>query len=76
MNERYHALNIDYAISQQLQRAIDDFLYHINYEDGTSEDCYRSEIHFWLKDELDHGMSFQQFEQLKEYYVLGGVFKR
>ena len=49
-NYHYEKLKIPFDLPEELENAIDVFLNHINYGDGKSEDCYRSEIHFWMKD--------------------------
>lgn len=70
---KYVQLNIDFSISDSLQHAIDVFLHHINYESGTSEDCLRSEIDFYLK-ENKPTLSQEQYELLKDYYVNGAIY--
>ena len=74
LNRGYQTLTIDFSITEELQEAIDAFMNHINHENGLSEDCYRSEILFWLKD-AEKKLSREQFESLKQYYVLGGIYK-
>ena len=69
----YKKLNVDYILSPELTNAIDNFMYHINYESGMSEDCYRSEIEFWLKDSYDRLLP-DQYEEIKRYYVLGYIY--
>lgn len=69
----YKKLAIDCALSPELANAIENFMYHINFESGTSEDCYRSEIEFWLKDSYDQLLP-DQYEEIKRYYVLGYIY--
>ena len=73
-NYHYEKLEIPFDLPEELENAIDTFLNHINYEYGMSEDCYRSEIHFWLKD-LYGKISEEDYEKLKNYYVHGGIYK-
>ncbi len=69
----YKKLDIDYDLSPELANAIENFMYHINFESGTSEDCYRSEIEIWLKDSYDK-LDPNKYEELKRYYVLGDIY--
>ena len=46
----------------------------VYHENGMSEDCYKSEIHFWLKD-LYGNISEKDYKKLKNYYVHGGIYK-
>ncbi|MBQ3702496.1 MAG: hypothetical protein II885_07040 [Oscillospiraceae bacterium] len=69
----YEKLPISFPIPRELDAAIDCFVNHINIESGTSEDCYRSEIEFWLKD-AQRKLTPEQFDTLKCYYVLGGIY--
>ncbi|MBP5231381.1 MAG: hypothetical protein ILO68_06580 [Clostridia bacterium] len=48
-------------------------MHHINFENGLSEDCYRSEIYFWLKD-MREKMPVEEYESLRDYYVFGGIY--
>ena len=73
-NYHYEKLKIPFDLPEELENAIDTFLNHINYENGMSEDCYRSEIHFWLKD-LYGKISEKDYEKLKNYYVHSGIYK-
>ena len=73
-NYHYEKLKIPFDLPEELENAIDTFLNHINYENGMSEDCYRSEIHFWLKD-LYGKISEKDYEKLKKYYVHSGIYK-
>ena len=73
----YKELEIDFKITSQLQNAINDLLNHINNEDGSSEDMYRCEISFWLKDALDRRVIDRaQYELLNDYYVHKGIYRR
>ena len=72
--EKYKKLDVGFALSKELENSIDIFLNHINYESGTSEDCLRSEIDFWLKDFKDK-LTEEQYSLLHDYYVLGGIFE-
>ena len=75
IKEKYKKLKIDYSLSDDLEGAIDTFLNHINNESGTAEDCYRSEILFWLKDSLERKLiTHNQYDELKRYYVLAGIY--
>lgn len=74
LSRGYQKLEIDFPITEDLENAINIFVHHINYESGTSEDCYRTEIHFWLKDSQKR-LTSEQYETIKQYYVLGGIYK-
>ena len=65
---------IPFDLPEELENAIDVFLNHINYENDMSEDCYRNEIHFWLKD-LYGKISEIDYDKLKNYYVHGDIYK-
>ncbi len=69
----YKRLPINFELPSELDGAINRFVNHINTESGTSEDCYRSEIEFWLKD-AQKGLTREQYDLLKQYYVLGGIY--
>lgn len=73
----YRKLDISFPISEELDDAINKFMNHINYEDGRSEDCYRSEVEFFLKDSFyfAHSLSEEHYDQLFDYYVSGGIYK-
>ena len=75
--ELYKKLEIDFPISEGLQKAIDDLMNEINYTNGSCEDLYRSEIEFWLKNEYFDckRITGEQYEKLKRYYVLGDIYK-
>lgn len=73
----YTELGIDFEITPQLQNAINDLLNHVNNEDGSSEDMYRCEISFWLKDAFDRSVvDRSQYELLNDYYVHKGIYRR
>ena len=71
---RFHRLKIDYELSEALNNAIDDLLGELNESDGMSEDCYRTEIDCWIKDYRRH-LTEDQYAELRNYYVLGGIYK-
>ena len=76
MEGKYKKIDtIDTTVWPWLDKAIDTFLNHINNEDGHLEDCYRDEIESWLKAYWDH-IPRGQFYELKEYYVLGGIYEK
>ena len=70
----FKKIDLPFPISEELSHAIDVFLEYINSQDGMLEDCYRSEIHFWLKDSAEK-LTPDQYNLIKDYYVLGGIFK-
>ena len=71
----YRKLDIDTPLSDGLQTAIDNFVEYINTQDGLTEDCYRTEIDIWIKDMYMQGqLSDHDYEMLREYYVLGGIY--
>ena len=72
-SRKYKPLQINIELSDELKWAIDSFLNYINHESGSAEDCYRSEIHFWLKDSYGK-LSSEDYEVLKSYYVHGGIY--
>ena len=72
-DSKYQKLKLKSPISEELEAAIDVFINYINNSDGQSEDCYRSEIEFWLKD-AKSTMSQEQYDAVKKYYVLGGIY--
>ena len=62
-------------LPEELAGAIDVFMYHINFESGTSEDCYRTEIDSCAKYAKRTGkITEEQYDALKEYYVHGGIY--
>ena len=71
---KYRKLEIDFEITPELSKAIDDLMNNINNGDGMSEDCYRCEIEFWLKDSFER-LNRDQYQTLKEYYVLGDIYR-
>jgi hypothetical protein len=71
--KHYQKLDIDFPISKQLSDAIDAFINHINNENGMSEDCYRDEIDFWLKDSYGK-ITEEQYDMIKRYYVWGKIY--
>lgn len=72
---KYRRLDINFSLTEELELTIGTFMQHINEESGTSEDCYRSEIDFWLKDALGRKkICRDQYELLKDYYVHGGIY--
>ena len=72
-NIKYKPLNINFVITDELQNAIDNFLNCINNEGFSSEDCYRSEIDFWIK--ADTHLTQEQYSTLRDYYTFGGIYK-
>lgn len=72
-DEKYQKLELQEPISEELEEAINVFMEHINNGDGLSEDCYRTEIYFWLKDAVNI-MSQEQYDAIKRYYVFGGIY--
>ena len=75
--KQYKKLEIDFPISEGLEKAIDDLMYEINYGSGLGEDMFRSEIEFWLKNEFYDckRITGEQYKKLKRYYVLGEIYK-
>ena len=71
----YTKLENSPTLPSELMIAIDTFMHHINFESGTSEDCLRSEIDFWLKDAKPK-LKDEDYEKLKDYYVHGGIYDR
>ncbi len=70
---KYEKLKVDFKIPEDIEKMIDQFLYHINNEDGFSEDYYRSELSFMLK-EFNIKLTKEQIDILQEYYVDGGIY--
>ena len=73
-HNHFRKLEMDADLSPELESAIDVFLNHINFENGLSEDCYRSEIEFWLKD-MYGKLPANDYQKLRDYYVLGGIYR-
>ena len=69
----YKKIEIDYIISEELNKFINEFVEYLNNSDGESEDYYRYEIDFWLKDYKDR-LTDEQYNILREYYVRGGIY--
>ena len=69
----YKPLEISFVISEPLKKAINDFINCINSDDSSSEDCYRSEIDFWIK--AQKNLTKEQYNLLREYYTFGGIYK-
>lgn len=69
----YKPLEIDFKISEELQKAIENFINCINSENSLSEDCHRSEIDFWIK--ADTHLTQEQYITLRDYYTFGGIYK-
>jgi len=73
--KHYRKLELDFPITEELDNAINVFMDHINNGDGNSEDCYRCEIQFWLKDAKDRlKLSCERYDMLNNYYVLGDIY--
>ncbi len=75
-NRPYKALDIDFAIPEDLQDSIDKFLKYLNTDEtGLTEDCYRTEIDCDINHCASDGMiSGEQVKILKEYYVWRGIY--
>ena len=71
--QRFQKLPTSVELTKELEDAIETFMHHINFENGLSEDCYRSEIYFWLKD-MREKMPVEEYESLRDYYVFGGIY--
>jgi len=71
----FRRLETDSKLTPEPEQAIDVFMHHINFEDGKTEDCYRSEILIRLKDARGRCISIEEYERLKDYYVNGGIYK-
>ena len=72
-SREYKPLQVSVMLSDELMLAINSFLDYINHESGSAEDCYRDEVDFWLKDSFDK-LSSEEYEALRSYYVLGGIY--
>ena len=73
----YKKLEISFHITDELENAIEDLMRDINEGDGSSEDCYRSEIMFWIKDMyMKDELTDTQYELLNDYYVHGGIYNQ
>ncbi|MBQ8698660.1 MAG: hypothetical protein IJ521_06645 [Schwartzia sp.] len=72
----YKPLAIDFEIPEELDGTIKAYLHHLNYESGTSVDCYQAEIQVILnwcyRDEL---LTEKQINLLRDYYQRDGVLR-
>lgn len=74
--QNYRKLDIDFELMEELSGAIDDFLHHINEEDGRFEDGYRCEIDLWSRDALGREkINRNQYDLLRDYYIYGGIYE-
>ena len=65
----YQKLKIDFEIPDELDREIDEYIHHLNYESGTSIDCYQEEIRVILNwCQIESILTPQQIEILRNYY--------
>ena len=72
----YKQFPLGFPITEELAQAINDLMNHINNTDGGSEDRYRCEIEFWLKDALMRNrINRDQYQTLKDYYVHCGIYE-
>lgn len=74
---KYKKLDIDFCIPDTVEKEIDRYVNHINFEDGNNEDWYRMEIDLALKEAYDTKgiISRKQFDLLRDYYVFKGILK-
>ncbi len=73
---KYEKYKLDFSITEELDQAIEDLMHHINNTDGGSEDRYRAEIDFWLKDALMRNrINHDQYQELRDYYVLCEIYR-
>ena len=72
----YKLLAVDFKLPEELNDTIKAYLHHLNYENGTSVDCYQAEIQVILnwchRDEL---LTEEQIQLLRDYYQRDGIFR-
>ncbi len=74
-DDMYKKLEIDFEIPEELDEKINEFVNYINTDEKhLSEDCYRTEIACILK--WCNDLSSDKIEQIKDYYVWGGIYDR
>lgn len=73
---RYKALPIDYEIPEELEREIADYIDNLNNDNGSAEDCYRTEImcllNWCYRDKI---LPEEKIDELREYYQYKGILK-
>ena len=73
---QYKALPIDYKIPEELEREIADYIDNLNYDNGSAEDCYRTEIMCLLNwCYRDRILPDDKIAELREYYQYKGILK-
>lgn len=72
----YKLLAVDFELPKELNDTIKAYLHHLNYDSGTSVDCYQAEIqvilNWCLRDEL---LTEDQIQLLRDYYQRDGIFR-
>lgn len=73
---KYKPLSIDYEIPVDLQEEIDNYIDNLNNDNGSSEDCYRTEIMCILNWCYREGiLPDDKIAELREYYQNKGILK-
>ena len=72
----YKPLPIDFDIPEELDDSIRAYLHHLNYESGTSVDCYQAEIQVILNwCSRDEVLTEDQIQLLRDYYQRDGILR-
>ncbi|MCM1543595.1 MAG: hypothetical protein NC121_20415 [Blautia sp.] len=70
----YRPLEIDFEIPEILQSDIDEFIWHLNNENGNLRDCYEAEIRNILNC-CDEDLTEEQIQVMRDYYCRGGIYE-
>ena len=66
-------LELNYPISEALSRSIDNFIEAHN-SGSILEDCYEAELMCDIKYSLHVELTDEQAEELRDYYLRGGMY--
>ena len=73
----YEKLEIDFAIPEDLEEAIDIYVNVLNTQERPADDCYRSEImvilNWCYRERL---LTDEQLKMLRDYYVHKGIHRK
>lgn len=70
----YKKLEIDFEITEELEKLIDEYVHHLNTGEGLPDDYYRTEIqlelNFCVRERL---LNNEQIKLLRDYYQYRGI---
>lgn len=74
---KYQKLNIDFAIPEELENEIDEYINALNTMEKPPHDCFQAEIMVILNwCYRENILTNEQIKLLRDYYEHGGILRK